>query len=162
MTHHPLAFLRRLRRDRSGAAAIEFGLISSMLVCLLIPTFDLGMGAYNKMRVQNAAEAGAQYALSNGYNSANITAAAQAATTLGANAAVAPAQSCNCISGTGSSAVLGPTVACGSACADGTTAGTYVTVATSTNYSPLVSYSVPGLTIAGTITLRGSAVVRIN
>jgi hypothetical protein len=120
------------------------------------------MGAYTKMRVQNAAEAGAQYALANTYSSSAITTAAQSATSLGTHATVAPAQSCNCITGTGSSAVLGPTVACGSACSDGTTAGTYVTVATSTVYSPLIAYSIPGLSIGSTITLSGTAVVRTN
>lgn len=150
----PLPFLARLRQDRSGAAAIELGLIASMLVGILIPMFDLGMGAYNKMRVQNAAEAGAQYALSNGYSSSAITTAAQNATSLGGAVNVTPSQACNCISGT----TIGAAVACGSACADGSTAGTFVTISTSTSYSLLVSY--PGLT--NPMTLTGTAVVRIN
>src|ERR1700733_2616996 len=99
MKHIPksLAFGRRLRRDKSGAAAIEFGLMASMLVTLLIPTFDLGMGAYTKMRVQNAAEAGAQYAQGNAYSSSAITTAAQSATSLGTNVTVTTANVCYCI-----------------------------------------------------------------
>jgi Flp pilus assembly protein TadG len=162
MTHHPLTLLRRLRRDRSGAAAIEFGLVSSMLITLLIPTVDLGMGAYNKMRVQNAAEAGAQYALSNSFSTSAIQAAAQAATTLGASATVTSSETCNCITGSGSTSALGTSVTCGSTCADGSKAGTYITVSTSTTYTPLIAYSIPGLHIASTMTFNGTAVVRIN
>jgi Flp pilus assembly protein TadG len=150
----PLPLARHLRRDRSGTAAVELGLVASMLVGILIPMFDLGMGAYKKMRVQDAAEAGAQYALSHGYNAAAITSAAQNATSLAAAVAVSPSQACNCITG----GVIGAAVACGSACPDGSTAGTYVTVATQTSYSLLVSY--PGL--ANPMTLAGTAVVRIN
>src|ERR1700722_8202911 len=94
-----LAFGRRLGRDPSGGAAIEFGLMASMLVTLLIPTFDLGMGAYTQMRVQNAAQAGAQYAQGNGFSSPAITTAAQSATSLGTNVAVTAANVCYCISG---------------------------------------------------------------
>jgi Flp pilus assembly protein TadG len=150
----PLPFARRLRRDRSGVAALELGLVASILVGILIPTFDLGMGAYQKMRVQDAAEAGAQYALAHGYSSAAITSAAQNATSLGANVTVTPSQACNCVS----NGAIGGSVACGSACADGSTAGTYVTVATQATYTLLVSY--PGLT--SPMTLNGTAIVRIN
>src|SRR6185437_10758386 len=147
----PLPLAGRLQRDRSGVAAVELGLVASMLVGILIPMFDLGMGAYQKMRVQDAAEAGAQYALTHGYGSAAITSAAQNATSLGAGVTVNPSQSCNCIT----AGAIGAAVACGSACADGSTAGTYVTVATQTTYSLLVSY--PGLT--NPMTLAGTAVV---
>jgi Flp pilus assembly protein TadG len=150
----PLPLAGRLARDRSGIAAIEMGLVASMLVAILIPMFDLGMGAYQKMRVQDAAEAGAQYALTSGYSTTAITTAAQTATSLGTGITVTPSEACNCII----SSVIGPAVACGSTCADGSTAGTYVTVATQTSYSLLVSY--PGL--ASPMTLSGTAVVRIN
>jgi Flp pilus assembly protein TadG len=151
---NPLSFARRLRRDRSGVAALELGLVASILVGILIPTFDLGMGAYQKMRVQDAAEAGAQYALTNGFSVPAITSAAQNATTLGAGVTVTASEACNCITG----GAIGSSVACGSSCADGSTAGTYVTVATQATYTLLVSY--PGLT--SPMTLNGSAIVRIN
>jgi Flp pilus assembly protein TadG len=150
----PLPLAGRLRRDRSGIAAVELGLIASMLVGILIPMFDLGMGAYQKMRVQDAAEAGAQYALEHGFSVGAITSAAQNATALGVGVTVNPTQACNCIT----AGSIGAGVACGSACADGSTSGTYVTVGTQTSYSLLVSY--PGLT--NPMTLTGTAVVRIK
>ena len=149
-----LPFLCRLGRDRSGAAAVELGLVSSMLIGILIPMYDLGSAAYTQMRVQDAAEAGAQYALTHGYSSPAITTAAQAATSLAANVTAAPSQACNCIT----SNTIGTAVACASNCADGSKAGTYVTVGTTTSYSMLMSY--PGLT--NPMTLTGTAVVRIN
>ncbi|MGH7091847.1 MAG: TadE/TadG family type IV pilus assembly protein [Stellaceae bacterium] len=140
-------------RDRSGAAAVEFALIAPMLVAILLPMVDLGIGAYQKMRVQDAAEAGAQYALKHGYSSASISSAAQNATSLGGSLSVTPSEACDCVSG-GALA----SAPCGSTCADGSAAGTYVTVGTSTSYSLLLKY--PGLT--NPMTLTGNAVVRIN
>ncbi len=71
--------LRRIGRNSSGAAAVEFALIAPVLGGLLLPMVDFGMGAYEKMRVENAAEAGAQYALANpsNYSASSITSAAR-------------------------------------------------------------------------------------
>ncbi|HXQ51702.1 MAG TPA: TadE/TadG family type IV pilus assembly protein [Stellaceae bacterium] len=154
ITRSLLSFAGRLGASRSGAAAVELGLVAPMLVGILLPMVDLGMGAYNKMRVQNAAEAGAQYALEHGYNSSSITTAAQNSTSLGTGVTVSPSQACNCIN----SGVIGPSVTCGAACSDGSTAGTFVTVNTQSTYTLLISY--PGLT--NPMTLRGLAVVRVN
>lgn len=164
-----MAFARRWGRNRSGAAAVEFGLIMPLLAGILLPMADLGMGAYDKMRVQNAAAAGAQYALEHGFTSSAITTAAQEATSLGSNVTLSsdPAEVCYCIN----SGVLGPPhgdstppapPCVASSCTDGSTPGTYVTVNTSYSYAPMVAFSVPGLSIPSSITLTGSATVRIN
>jgi Flp pilus assembly protein TadG len=143
----------RFLGDDRGAAAVEFGLLAPMLVAILLPMIDLGMGAYVKMRVQDAAEAGAQYALEHGYTSSSIQSAAQNATSLGANVTVTPSEACDCVSSGALSAAT-----CGSTCSDGSTAGTYVTVSTESTYTMLLSY--PGLT--NPMTLTGNAIVRIN
>ena len=72
-------FLRRLRRHSSGVAAVEFALIAPVLAGILLPMVDFGIGAYEKMRVESAAEAGAQYALANAssYDASLITTAVQ-------------------------------------------------------------------------------------
>ena len=153
----PLPFVRRLRRDRSGAAAVEFGLVAPMLVALLVPMVDLGMGTYNKMRVQDAAEAGAQYALSHGYSTSSITSAAQNATSLGATVSVTPSEACGCITATGTvdTSSYGSPPCTPNACSDGSTPGTFVGVATQTTYTPLLAPTT-------SLTLNGTAVVRIN
>lgn len=53
---------RRLRRDRRGAAAVEFALMATFLLGLLVPIADLGAYIYNSMQLQLAAQAGAEYA----------------------------------------------------------------------------------------------------
>jgi len=147
------AFLARLGRDRSGVAAVELGLTAPVLAGLLIPMVDLGIGAYEKMRVQGAAEAAAQYALAHGssYNASAIQSAGQNATNL-SGISVTPNTTCNCIV----SNAVGPSVGCATTCADGSAPGTFVNVATQVSYTTLVNY--PGIT--SPITLTGYAIVR--
>jgi Flp pilus assembly protein TadG len=150
----PPSLLRRFGADRAANAAVEFAYVTPVLLGLSLPLVDLGSAAYYQMRVQDAAEAGAQYALSSGYASSSITSAAQNATSLGANVSVTPSESYNCVV----SGAIGPSVASGTSCADGSTAGTYVTVTTSYSYTLILA--VPGL--ANPMSLSGSATVRIN
>jgi len=149
----PRSFFTRLRNDRSGVAAVELGLTAPVLAGLLIPMVDLGMGSYQKMRVQDAAEAAAQYALAHAssYNSSAIQTAGQNATSL-SGVTVTPSNSCNCLTGS----TIGPAVSCTSTCSDGSTPGTFVSVATSVSYTTLVAY--PG--ISSPMTLTGYAIVR--
>jgi len=81
---------RRIWRQDKGAALVEFALVASLLVLMMLPIVDVGMGFYYKTRVMTAAEAGAQYAFakgwSNNYNSSpqtNICNAVITATGLG-------------------------------------------------------------------------------
>src|SRR5690349_13225623 len=88
------------RTDR-GNAAIEFALATPILIGLLVPVADLGIAMSQQLQVQQAAQAGAQYALLHGYNSSAISNAVTAATNLpGVSAAPAPSQSCGCPTGT--------------------------------------------------------------
>src|SRR5215510_13370220 len=64
-----------------GAVAVEFGLVATILVALTVCTADLGLGFYRYMQVQNAAQAGAQYAILRGYSSTAISSAVTNATT---------------------------------------------------------------------------------
>jgi Flp pilus assembly protein TadG len=145
---------KRLGRDRSGVAAVELGLIAPVLAAILIPMIDLGVGAYDKMRVQNAAAAGAQWALANptAYSATSIQTAAQSATSLLANVAVASTQTCNCLSGN----TLGAAVPCANTCPDGSSPGTFVGVTTTYSYSLLFTY--PSLT--NPMSLSGFTIVR--
>jgi Flp pilus assembly pilin Flp len=49
----------RMCRDQSGATAIEFALISGILVFLLLNSIDLGRYIYLRGQVENATQAGA-------------------------------------------------------------------------------------------------------
>src|SRR5712691_1012613 len=125
-----LAFLARAEH---GNAAIEFALATPILLGLLVPVADLGIAFTQQIQVQQAAQAGAQYALLHGAsNLNNISSAVTAATNLpGVSAAPAPSQSCGCPTGTAIASA-----ACASTCTNGETAGTYVFVNAQSAYNP--------------------------
>src|SRR5947208_16257984 len=58
-----------LLRAREGNAVVEFGLVAPVLGAVLVPVVDLGIGVYQRMQVHDAAQAGAQYAMTHGCNS---------------------------------------------------------------------------------------------
>src|SRR6266550_1150175 len=85
----PMNILRRaahrltlLMRSERGNSAIEFALATPILLGLLVPVADLGMAFTQQIQVQQAAQAGAQYALLHGYSSSAISNAITAATNL--------------------------------------------------------------------------------
>jgi Flp pilus assembly protein TadG len=141
--------------DEKGTAAIEFGLVATMLSLLLLGLIDFSMGYWEKIQVGNAARAGAQYAMVNGWNSSGITTAVTTATSLSSiSATPAPTQSCGC-----PSATAGITAAtCGSSCTGGGNTGNYVTVQARASYSTIFPF--PG--VANPMTLTASTTVRIN
>ena len=76
---------RKLLRRRDGTSAIELALILPVIAAMIVPLADLGMAAFTKMEVQNAAQAGADYALKNAsgtFNATNIGTAVTSATAL--------------------------------------------------------------------------------
>jgi Flp pilus assembly protein TadG len=144
----------RALRDSRGAAAVEFALIAPMLVGFLAPIADIGMRTYAAMQVEIAAQAGARYALLNGFNSSAIQSAVTNATGFTTiSASPAPSSSCGCPSG---NAIA--TATCGASCANGETAGTYVTVNAQMTFQPLFPLPVVGQSA----TLSSQALVRVQ
>jgi Flp pilus assembly protein TadG len=147
-----LGRFRRGKRGKAGNAAVEFALIAPILASALVAMVDLGVGFYERMEVENAAQAGAQYAISKGWNpSAVVTAVTSASSLASISAVPGPTQSCGCPNGTTLVAA-----ACGSTCPGGALAGTYVTVNAQAQYATILNY--PGLT--SPVTLTAQAVVR--
>lgn len=146
---------RLLRRDARGTAAIEFAVAAPLLLGLLVPVADLGMAYSQQIQVQQAAQAGAQYAAFhpwNGNSPTEISNAVTAASTLaGITAAPVPSQLCGCPTGS-----IVAMASCGSTCANGQPAGYYVVVNARLPYSPALPYSVLGrsLTLAAQSTVR--------
>lgn len=146
---------RRLWRAEDGVSAIEFAVVAGILSLLLLGICDFGLGFWEQMQVANAARAGAESAIKNGYNATNIQTAVTNATNLqGVQATPAPSSSCGCPDAT--SGVSAAT--CGAGCPDGSTAGTFVTVNAQVSYQTLFVW--PG--IARPMTLASSATVRLN
>jgi len=128
------AFGREL--GTAGAAAVEFAILSSLLVLMMVAVIDLGMGLYRGIQVRNAAQAGAAYAMAKGYNASSMTSAILNATSFSqVSASPAPTQFCGCPTTAGIT-----TATCGSACAGGSTAGTYVTASATGSYTTLMRY----------------------
>jgi Flp pilus assembly protein TadG len=135
--------LRTLLRTEAGTSAVEFALAAPMLLGLLVPIGDLGMAYSQQIQVQQAAQAGAQYAAFHPWNSHSVTAISNAVTSAGTLAGItaspAPSQACGCPNG---SAITSAT--CNSACPNGEAAGYYVVVGAQLRYTPRLPYSVLG------------------
>jgi Flp pilus assembly protein TadG len=156
MMRGPGRALRRMAdlvRAREGGAAVEFSVAAPVLAIIFVPLIDIGMAVYQQMQVQDAAQAGAQYAMVHGWNSGAIQTAVTSATPLSVSAAPAPSKTCGCPD----SSSVSP-AACGSTCADGRNAGTYVTVGAQATYTPLLPYP----TMGNSVTLSAQATARIQ
>lgn len=111
---------------QSGTAAIEFAIGSLILVPLLIGTVELGIAMYQAMAVYNAVEAGALYAMKNGWDQALISnAMVNASSVTGLTTTPAPTYFCGCPGAGGITAV---TCVSPPPCLDGSAAGQYVQV----------------------------------
>ncbi|HYS49085.1 MAG TPA: TadE family protein [Xanthobacteraceae bacterium] len=138
---------------RRGSAAIEFSIAAPVMAAIFVPLIDLGMGLYRQMQVQDAAQAGAQYAMAHGWNGSAIQSAVTGATALTVSATPAPSKACGCPSEGAIAAA-----ACGAACPDGRAAGTYVTVGAQATYNTLLPYPALG----SSLTLSAQATARIQ
>jgi Flp pilus assembly protein TadG len=158
----PASLKRRLLRFAghsedaiSGAISIEFAIIAPTLVLMLICTLDLGMGIYRKMQVQNAAQAGAAYAVLHGFTASSIENAVTSATSFaGVSASPVPNEFCGCASSSGVSAAA----TCASTCSGGSSPGTYVTVSAQGTYTTLLPYPI----VPNSYTLSAQSTVRIQ
>ena len=133
----------RLWLAREGLGAVELGFIAPVLLTLLLGVLDFGMAFWQQMEIANAADAGAQWGMSNAYSDTSIRTVAQSATNLAANVNVSSTNPCGCASDTGVASGYGNPPSC-TACPDGTTAQTYIVVNTRMCYSTLFHW--PGLT----------------
>src|SRR5947209_4776361 len=97
---HPMAvrFRRLLGSDcNAGLAAVEFAFLAPLFALAIVCTADLGLGIYRKMQVQTAAQAGAAYAATRGFNATAIANAVTSATSAATiQAQPAPVQYCGC------------------------------------------------------------------
>jgi Flp pilus assembly protein TadG len=143
-----------LLRSTAGAAAVEFAVAAPVLVAALFPMIDLGVGLHMQMQVQQAADAGAQYALINGFNASSIQSAVTGSTSLSSLAATpAPTKTYLCQDGT----TLTSSTA-GATCANGAKAGTYITVSAQASYTPIFT----GMALGSSYTMTAQAVVRME
>jgi Flp pilus assembly protein TadG len=133
--------LKTMFAATGGLAAVEFGIVIPLLLAVIIPVCDLGKGLSQQLQVWQAAQAGVQYAMANGFASTAIQNAVTAATSLSSiNATPAPAQSCGCPTGSSVAAANPAVPPCTGLCSNGKQSGTYVTVSATAAYYPLIPY----------------------
>jgi hypothetical protein len=127
----------RSRRGQAGSVAIEFGFSLVLLFPLVVGTVELGLAVFQNMQVNAAVEAGALYALPNGFDEPGIIAAVEGSygTTLtnqvtAVTASPVPVQFCGCPSGT-DVADLGPPPCTATPCGDGNPQRQYIEISAS-------------------------------
>jgi hypothetical protein len=128
----------RFCRCCKGIAAVEFALISPVLLLLIMGTADTGLSLIRKLQLQSAAQGGAQYAAIHGFSVSSISGIVTGTSPL-ILANPQPQQFCGCASATGLAEV-----ACSVTCANNQTAGTYVRISASSVYKPFFPYPFVG------------------
>jgi Flp pilus assembly protein TadG len=144
----------------SGAAMVEFTVFAPILLSIAIYTMDFGLLMFSKMEVQNAAQAGAQYAIvNNGYDSSAISSAVTNATKF---TAVTPTSSqfCGCPSATRVTFCSASCDTCNTGTCSLSVQGHYVTVTATptTTYTPLIRFGL----VASSYDISATSTVRIR
>src|SRR5438045_9769319 len=70
-----------LARGRRGMSAVEFGLAAPVFLAVLTPVIDLGLAFSQQIKLNQAVEAGAQYATANPYAGSSWSSAVSSAMT---------------------------------------------------------------------------------
>jgi Flp pilus assembly protein TadG len=142
----------------AGAALVEFTLFAPLLFVISIYTTDFGLFFYRNMQVQNAAQAGVDWAMANHTsNDAAIRAAVTNATNY-TDISVSsgyPTVRCGCCPST-TGVTFSPSTA-PAPCPSG--GGLYITVQTQATWASFISY---GLFSSATRTLTAQATARIQ
>ncbi len=155
------------RSSCEGVSAIEFALITPVLLVFLIGVTDFGLAMFHKMELQSAVRAGAQYALSDGTDTASIISAVVNSTGIGITSSDVTL-TCQCLD-TSTEVLTGAT--CGAATGCSSSEAVLMTIDAVDKYTPLLS---PNLdTSSGSVTrflsfipssfdLSGSVTIRIE
>ncbi len=162
-----LRWLGRLMRDRRGVSAVELGLAAAFILPPLASVFDFGMAYSEKIKIQQAVQAGAQYASMNVWNSGGSPTAIKNvvtnATSLSGSFPSDPSETCACPTGTTSPYIqsVDSLSSCGTTtCSDGETSGYYVTVTAQLSYTPVAPFSFAFM--SNPTTLSATSVVRVQ
>lgn len=145
--------LRSLASDTGGAALIEITLFMPMLALMAVAIINFGFYFSYQTQVVNAAQAGAQWAITNAEQNGYSSSSSNLAGT-GANNSSLPSvfhaisvnttQYCGCPPASSGSPVTLSTwttsCALGAACSDGSYPGTYVQVVASGKFTPFANF----------------------
>ena len=124
-----------------GAALVEFTIFAPIIVVLILGVVDFGLYVYRNVQIQNAAQAGALYAIEHGYASSSLSSAVNNAAcypsaSCGAGVFTgtialspgSPSRFCGCPSNAGVTQLAAGACTSGLFCPGGSAPGTYVSV----------------------------------
>lgn len=138
---------RALLGDDSGTSAVEFGMLTPVLLIIVMAMAELGNGMFHKMEVTSAARAGAQYAVLKGYSSSTIQSVVQGSTNLSGITATS-SRSCECSSGATPSGTA-PNCTCASG-----TVQKFITVTAAYSYVPMFAKFKASYNLTESVTIR--------
>lgn len=123
--------LRTFRKDKSGVAAVEFALFAPFLMVAVLGMSEVGLMAFDKMKLVSGVRSASQYVLTGGEDDAVISSLIISGSGLSAgDLSISVTSYCNC-------AVDGASAECFSNCADDDTPRTYREIAVKTISSRL-------------------------
>lgn len=169
-----LRWLRSLARDTAGAALVEITLFMPILALMSVAIINFGLYFWYGIQVENAAQAGAQWAITNAwqqnpYSPSSIRGAGTSANNSSLPLVFTPigvpttsiTQFCGCPSSSGvtSSTATAPSCATGPVCSDGSVPGYYIKVVASGTFTPFANYAA---FFAASYPLSSTATVRIQ
>lgn len=182
----PWRWIACLMHDQRGVSAVELGLTAAFILPPLGSVFDLGMAFSQEIKLQQAVQAGAQYASMRVWEGSNSPTAVSSAVTnslpatlqsavtvagdFNADGSVnnaSPYQACYCPTGTSGTYFTSSDSlsTCGTTtCSNGEKSGYYVTVSAKLSYTPIAPYSwvFMGDPQTHTLTQIVNAVVRVQ
>jgi Flp pilus assembly protein TadG len=170
---------RRFRTDRRGTAAVEFALAATLLLFGLLNAVDFGYYMYQRMEVENAAEAGAQAvwktcsdqstqlpATQNCGGLSTLVTNAIQSTSLGSAVALvsgSPSEGYYCVNGSNMLQSVGSLSAkpadCSAAGHSGVVPGDYIQVSVTCSYAPLFGISL--MTASGITSINMTTWMRL-
>jgi len=147
--------MRRMVKRTEGSVAVELGLVAPILLIVTLGVVDFGWAFVEMTATNAAAQAGAGYALTNGFNAAGIAAAVTAGTSLGGiTATPAPHETCGCPSSSGVTASQPTTPPCTGKCTGGQTAGAYAVVSATASFTPLLNWPLSPKSFSSEVAVR--------
>lgn len=133
---------RRLLRSRRATAALEFALVTPVLLIMLGGVVDFGLVMLARSQLASAVAQGAEYAIATGssVSPASVKTLVQSASPLsGVTATVSPSSGAACYCVTGTPLALTSHI-CSSACPDGSSPGIYLTIKAQYTYQPILPF----------------------
>jgi Flp pilus assembly protein TadG len=132
---------------RAGVASVELGMVAPTLITLCVAITDFSVVYHKQLQLSSALTAAAEYAFARGQSETGTTLASDVGSFIQAVSAVSlssvttnfngglVATGYYCVSG--SPAIYSGPYTSGAACADGSTAGQFISISASYSYTPM-------------------------